>query len=930
MIPGGSEFKSGEYWFLNPNRTDKNRNSFSVNPETGAWHDFASGDSGRDLISLWGFIKGIDYKEAANDLVERYSIPHSSSLNVTPKKTPPTEPEGGPPQFIMPVPDNAPNRPVNMYGGRDDYGNPIYRKIDFYADYRDQDGNLLFYYAREERGPDMPKKALRPLSLWRKPNGSFEWRERLKTPRSYKLEWLRPFYRLEMLAKNPNARVLLVEGEVKCDLAQKALRDKGWVVVSLCGGKANYRNMDVGLLKGRDVVCWPDNDKEEDKEGNIKPFEKRQAYKAMSYIAEQCGGAVMVISDDYPDKWDVADAIRGAFSDGRSAPKIDNLIAFIEEHARKPEPPPPLAANDNEPSVKAMLTNNEFYTLLGYQHNDGVVWLYFYNKRGRGLVYFKHNNMSEAYMNAVAPFSFFQAMHPDKSECKNPYPYIARTLISIAYEVGYYKIESSRGRGMWQDGNRYILHMGDSIIDGKEKFGLTDFKSRHLYESRPPIDIKSHIPLTAQEGIKIYELLCKFPWERDSSALFLLGWIFLAPICGAMLWRPHIWIYGEAGTGKSWLLENIVTCLLGPMHFYAKSNSTEAGLRHEMKNDALPVVFDEAESDNTRTQENMVAVVELMRQASSRTKAAILKGSSSGNAVKYNATSSFCFASIKPAVDNQADRTRVAMLSLIADKSEEGLARFEQINRAYKDIITDDTPERLLMRGYNRIIDIIKAVDIFQARMALKLGGNRSGDQYGTLLAGAWCAQLDDVPTVEQADMIISGIDWEVEREELEQTDSMRCLTLLLQHKLRIQIGIDRPIYYDLLMQDLIHIASGRSRSEDYRHIDRSSAQIEIRKFGILTDGQWVYIANSSVQIRNDVLRGTAWAINYNKVLKNLSGAMRLETPKQIFMSGAPSRGIKIPVDTVLGQAEVKQIVLKEIEAGADNDDIPKEWKKEL
>ena len=56
IIPGG-RVQSGEYVACNPNRADRKPGSFKINLRTGLWADFASGESGGDLIALtaWRF-----------------------------------------------------------------------------------------------------------------------------------------------------------------------------------------------------------------------------------------------------------------------------------------------------------------------------------------------------------------------------------------------------------------------------------------------------------------------------------------------------------------------------------------------------------------------------------------------------------------------------------------------------------------------------------------------------------------------------------------------------------------------------------------------------------------------------------------------------------------------------------------------------------
>jgi hypothetical protein len=59
-------FREGAEWIaINPTRNDRQKGSFKVNLRTGAWSDFATGDRGRDLISLGSYIYGLRQAEAA-------------------------------------------------------------------------------------------------------------------------------------------------------------------------------------------------------------------------------------------------------------------------------------------------------------------------------------------------------------------------------------------------------------------------------------------------------------------------------------------------------------------------------------------------------------------------------------------------------------------------------------------------------------------------------------------------------------------------------------------------------------------------------------------------------------------------------------------------------------------------------------------------
>ena len=63
-LPNGR--RVGTEWIaLNPTRVDHHRGSFKVNLTTGRWADFATGDSGGDLISLAAYLFDLDQVSAA-------------------------------------------------------------------------------------------------------------------------------------------------------------------------------------------------------------------------------------------------------------------------------------------------------------------------------------------------------------------------------------------------------------------------------------------------------------------------------------------------------------------------------------------------------------------------------------------------------------------------------------------------------------------------------------------------------------------------------------------------------------------------------------------------------------------------------------------------------------------------------------------------
>ena len=74
LLPDGKIVKN-EYIARNPKRADHRVGSFKINVKNGLWSDFATGDSGGDLISLVAYLRNIKQGEAAKILASMLGIP---------------------------------------------------------------------------------------------------------------------------------------------------------------------------------------------------------------------------------------------------------------------------------------------------------------------------------------------------------------------------------------------------------------------------------------------------------------------------------------------------------------------------------------------------------------------------------------------------------------------------------------------------------------------------------------------------------------------------------------------------------------------------------------------------------------------------------------------------------------------------------------
>src|SRR5512144_217759 len=96
--------REGQEWVaLNPTRVDSHIGSFKVNLVTGHWADFATGDKGGDLISLYGYLYGLKNGQAATRLVETLGLVGNPPAATSGARRPPSTWTP-----LTPVPADAP------------------------------------------------------------------------------------------------------------------------------------------------------------------------------------------------------------------------------------------------------------------------------------------------------------------------------------------------------------------------------------------------------------------------------------------------------------------------------------------------------------------------------------------------------------------------------------------------------------------------------------------------------------------------------------------------------------------------------------------------------------------------------------------------------------------------------------------------------
>ncbi len=855
-IPGG-KVSGNEFKAKNPTRVDNKAGSFSVNITTAKWGDFATGDSGGDPVSLYAYIRGLGQGDAAKELADRFSVEPTPQPRPAPA---PKKPKWDP---VVPVPATAPAPNFRHYK----HGEPSAT-----WEYKTAEGETIGHICRYEL-PD--KKEIIPLVF--ASNGKRQEWKFLSFPKP------RPLYGLDRLAANLDANVIIVEGEKCADALQAVIDAAGlpFVVISWPGGGKAVKHADWSPLAGRKIVLWPDND---------EPGIAAAADIVKLLPADSQARTLRTPGDEQPKGWDCADAI----ADGWDAAAC---MAFIKTNLQAPvtddQPPlpeePPESNTEHhaepttEPTEDQWTLNNAPFQCLGYDHGG-----YFYLPRGtRQVVELTASGHNKQNLMALAKVQWWERLFPGKDGVS--WNSAANAMLRKSEQCGVYDPDRIRGRGAWEDEGRSVLHMGDSLMVDGHAAEIEDIGSDYIYEAAAPLNQGADAPPLSTPEANKFAALCDLPcWESGIFGRLLAGWCVIAPICGALSWRPHIWCSGAAGSGKSWVMDNILRPAIGPAALCVQSNTTEAGLRQLLKYDARPVLFDEAEGEDRESQTRIQKVLELMRQASSETGAAIVKGTSGGRAQMFRIRSVFAFSSIGVGATQKADNSRLTILSLVRNESPDRAEQFDHLKKTQHDLLTPQYLKGLRARTIRLVPTIRKNADTFARAAAAHLGSQRAGDQMGALLAGAYSLYSAAEISAEDAIKWVQQQDWGEAVDSDELTDEARCLSVILESVIRVDTGrgftemsigeavsYERPLAGDAV-QDLSK---------------KISAALE--RNGIKHDGGQMIVSNTHSGVAK-ILQHTPWSKNWSRILTRMPGAEKTGTK---WFAGSAAKGVGLLVD---------------------------------
>ena len=711
--------------------------------------------------------------------------------------------------------------------------------------YLDTDGSLIHYVTRYD-GDDGKKT---PQWTW----DGFRWGMGHYSGK-------RPLYNLHQLAARPDDPVLICEGEKATDAAALLFPDS--VCVTWSGGANAVDKAEWSALDGRKtIVIWPDADD--------------AGVRAANEIFSLFPHAQVLQTEGRAKGWDAADAVEEGC--GR-----DDIFRFQPAAQPQADTEPPRSLHIDAEAVA------EPFDYCGY---DGGIYYYLPEEK-RQIIDLTAAGHTQNNLLQLASLDFWQGRYPvgKGRDGTASWADAASDLMRKSHHHGIYNPENLRGRGAWLDKGRKVVHLGETLlINGEQSRPGRLESSRHIYEARAGLDVRHRPSATTKRANRLVDLCESLSWENPLSADLLAGWIVLAPICGILRWRPHVWLSGSSGSGKSTVTKDIVTPMVGQFALKIEGTTTEPAIRQSMGKDARPVIFDEAEGETKEDQDRIQRIINLARVSSSGGN--ITKGGANGRATDYSVRSCFFFASINSTISHYADETRISKLILRRDETTHAEDNYGRILALIHELMHEEYAGEMFARSVEHLNVIEENCRIFTTAAARVFHNRRAADQIGTLLAGRYLCNSSKRIDQKTAEDWIAGRSWNDHTALGANSDEMRLLTYLCSRTVRVSTATG---FKEVSVGEIIVGVARQGASAPFIIDDGVRT---LGRLGIRVQDENFAVANVSPPL-SKLLEGTTWGRDWKRPLRMVPGAE--VAPKPVYFApGLFERATMLPVSLI-------------------------------
>ncbi len=502
---------------------------------------------------------------------------------------------------------------------------------------------------------------------------------------------------------------------------------------------------------------------------------------------------------------------------------------------------------------------------------------YFFSETKKTVVKIATGSFPKTRMMELAPLEMWQASFPKKSgvdwETAQSY------LITACSEVGEYDPNRVSSTGFFRKkGMMPCFNYGDGLLMMNPQGQAVEFplcqSGDHLFSRGEILEKPSKENQLSEKTCR--ELMDGVDWiawvNGDMDTKLLLGWIYCANIAGALPWRPHIWITGAAGRGKTYVQNKIIS----PSVIFKKNmagKTTEAGLRQKIRNTSPAIIFDEAEIVSKGDIDKVGNLIDFFRIASSESEGAIIKGTAGGKAIDYRPRFAACLASINVGIRTEQDESRFSVLEI---KRTDGKAFMENAHNKIVNITNDsDYTDMFFSRVFFSINRFFKNHEKIHKILSEKKNA-RFADHHAALAAGYITLiqdeELQDANTFCQFNNYFTP---QVDMKNISNDE--QALTKLLISRVR-RVGSEETSLLKLL--------------EECRAESAGSASKQLDSMGIKITNETVQF---SISHSADFFKGSQWEGSHSRALMRIEGAKNITAR----FSGKVFKAISIPIDKI-------------------------------
>lgn len=308
-------------------------------------------------------------------------------------------------------------------------------------------------------------------------------------------------------------------------------------------------------------------------------------------------------------------------------------------------------------------------------------------------------------------------------------------VLTESQKAGYWDESRIKKNGIWKINGNIYFHDGDKLLKNNKPFDLGPYDGFLFPKNEFPYLKITDAEISAEEKKELMELISKLSWKHDFCASVALGWVVVAPLCGILPWRPHLWITGGFGSGKSTVKHLLLERML-KIFSVSLLETTPAGVRQMLNEYSVPFLLEEAESDDFDSMQKLKFFVKQVSNASDAGSSRSVKGSSGGTHTEFELRFMAAFCSIHVNLIAPQYRSRFSILELVEDKHN-GFSGPGGTEERFENLIKGDFADRFLKWRLNRVNLIMDNYQMFYLEMK-KNFSSRFASQYGMTLSACW------------------------------------------------------------------------------------------------------------------------------------------------------------------------------------------------